>query len=112
MLKFRAKIRFYFEYIPTVEVTSILKQLKSKKATGQDGFPPRVIKDGADCLIQPLFYIVNQSLFTRIFPDKPIPTDRYLFCFSWLKLQKEQCEKVFYHLTKQNLLTNAKLWIS
>ena len=62
MYKCRTKMRFCFEYIPTVEVRSQLKQLKSKKATGHDDFPPNVIKDCADCLAQPLSYIINLSL--------------------------------------------------
>ena len=70
MLKGRAKMRFCFEYIPTVEFRSRLKQLKSKKATGHDDFPPKVVKDSADSVAQPLSYIINLSLSTGIFPDK------------------------------------------
>ena len=100
MLKCRAKIRFCLEYIPTVEVRNRLNQLKSKKATEHDGFPPNVIKDCADCLAQPLSYISNLSLSTGICPDEFHymkvarviswkTTGRYLFCLSWLKLQRE-----------------------
>ena len=89
-----------------------LKQLKSKKATGHDDFPPKVVKDSADSVAQPLSYIINLSLSTEFFPTNVRSpncfhyikvtqvatlktTDRYLFRLLWLKLQREMCAKGF-----------------
>ena len=67
MLKCRAKMRFCFEHITTVEVRSHLKQLKSKKAMGNYDFSSNVIKDCVDCLAKPLSHIINLSLLLEFF---------------------------------------------
>ena len=96
-----------------------------------------MIKDCADCLAQPLSYIIHLSLSTGIFPDewkiaklfyyiKVVrvislkTTGRYPFCLSWLKLQLQNCSecclndrklhrRLFDHLSKQNLLTKQQV---
>ena len=69
MLKRRSKIRFHFEYIPTVEVRNHLKELKPNKATVPHDFPLNIIRGCADCLAQPLSYIIN-FFSTGIFPSE------------------------------------------
>ena len=129
MLKRRSKIRFHFEYIPTVEVRNHLKQLKPNKATVPHDFPPNIIRGCADCLAQPLSYIINFFLLeffqvsgksrksfhfikaARVISLKT--TGRYLYCLSWLKLQgggggEVVRKRLFDHLNKQNQLTKQQ----
>ena len=40
----------------------MLKELKPRKATGIDGIPSRLLKDGADALASPLSAIFNLSI--------------------------------------------------
>ena len=45
-----------------------MKKLKSKKATGLDELPSRMLKDCAEYITTPLHHIVNQSLTTSTLP--------------------------------------------
>lgn len=46
----------------------MLKELKSKKAIGVDGIPPRLLKDGAGSLASPLSVIFNLTIQQNVIP--------------------------------------------
>ena len=46
----------------------MLKELKPRKATGIDGIPSRLLKDGADALATPLSAIFNLSIQQNVIP--------------------------------------------
>ena len=50
------------------KVCKALKDLKSKKATGVDGIPGRLLKDGADALASPLSVIFNLTIQQNVIP--------------------------------------------
>ena len=50
------------------EVRKMLKELKPWKATGIDGIPSRLLKDGADALASPLSAIFNLSIQQNVIP--------------------------------------------
>ena len=50
------------------EVRKMLKELKPRKATGIDGIPSRLLKDGADALASPLSAIFNLSIQQNVIP--------------------------------------------
>ena len=52
------------------EVRKMLKELKPRKATGIDGIPSRLLKDGADTLASPLSAIFNLSIQQNMIPGK------------------------------------------
>ena len=72
----RSSARSFYKWLPQIdrpekcklrkitvsEVRKALKQLKSKKATGVDGIPSSLLKDGADALASPV--PVNFNLLT------------------------------------------------
>ena len=53
---------FTFQQFTDSEVRSALRELKVKKATGVDGIPSRLLKDGADVLTYPLTVLFNLSV--------------------------------------------------
>ena len=48
---------------------SELSGLKVNKSTGLDEIPPRLLKDGAECLAGPVLHIVNFSLMSEAVPS-------------------------------------------
>ena len=46
----------------------MLKELKPRKATGIDGIPSSLLKDGADALATPLSTIFNLSIQQNVIP--------------------------------------------
>ena len=61
----------YFSFEPTnpVEVQKHLKNIDTKKATGFDKTPPKLVKLSAEVLSTPLSMAINNSLKHRVFPD-------------------------------------------
>ena len=59
-----------FEFSPVSEdcIGNIPKNLKSKSSYGYDEISNNLIKHASDSLIKPLTLIVNQILYTGIFP--------------------------------------------
>ena len=53
---------FCFKEVEVEDVEKKLKRLNGKKATGYDGFPPKLIKMGANVLSGPLHYLVNMTI--------------------------------------------------
>ena len=51
------------------DISKILTSLKTKNSTGHDGISVKLLKTISPGLIKPLTLIINQSLFTGIFPD-------------------------------------------
>lgn len=45
---------FNFQNFTVLETLKALRELKAKKATGDDGIPSRLLKDGDDALADPL----------------------------------------------------------
>ena len=61
----------YFSFEPTnpVEVQKRLKNIDTKKATGFDKIPPKLVKLSAEVLSTPLSVAINNSLKYGAFPD-------------------------------------------
>ena len=78
----RSSARSFFKWLPQInrpekfklrkitvsEVCKALKELKSKKATGVDGIPSRLLKDGADALASTLSVIFNLTIQRNVIP--------------------------------------------
>ena len=78
----RSSARSFFKWLPEIdrpekfklrkitvsEVRKALKELKSKKATGVDGIPSRLLKDGSDALASPLSVIFNLTIQQNVIP--------------------------------------------
>ena len=78
----RSSARSFFKWLPQIdrpgkfklrkitvsEVRKALKELKSKKATGVDGIPSRLLKDGSDALASPLSVIFNLTIQQNVIP--------------------------------------------
>ena len=62
-------IFFSFEPTNPVEVQKRLKNINTKKATGFDKIPPKLVKLWAEILSTPLSIAINNSLKYGIFPD-------------------------------------------
>ena len=60
--------KFNLRKITVSEVRKALKDLKSKKATGVDGIPSRLLKDGLDALAPPLSVIFNLTIQQNVIP--------------------------------------------
>ena len=60
--------KFKLRKITVSEVCKALKELKSKKATGVDGIPARLLKDGSDALASPLSVIFNLTIELNVIP--------------------------------------------
>lgn len=54
--------KFKLRKITVSEVRKALKELKLSKATGVDGIPSRLLKDGADALASPLSVTFNLTI--------------------------------------------------
>ena len=61
----------YFSFEPTnpVEVQKRLKNINTKKATGFDKIPPKLVKLSAEILSTPLPIAINSSLKSGVSPD-------------------------------------------
>ena len=78
----RSSARSFFKWLPQIdrpekcklrkitvlEVRKALKQLKSKKATGVDGIPSSLLKDGADALASPVSVNFNLTIQQNVIP--------------------------------------------
>lgn len=62
--------QFTFRAVKESEIFKKLKNLKRKKATGLDNFPPGLLKDAAHVLTKPLTFIINLSLETGVVPGE------------------------------------------
>ncbi|PFX15504.1 putative RNA-directed DNA polymerase from transposon BS [Stylophora pistillata] len=60
--------KFNLRKITVTEVRKALKDLKQKKATGVDGIPSRLLKDGSDALAYPLSLIFNLTIQQNVIP--------------------------------------------
>ena len=60
--------KFKLRKITVSEVHKSLKELKSKNATGVDGIPARLLKDGADSLASQLSVIFNLTIQQNVIP--------------------------------------------
>ena len=61
----------YFSFEPTypVEVQKHLKNIDTKKVSGFDKIPPKLVKLSAEILSTPLSIVINNSLKYGVFPD-------------------------------------------
>ena len=61
----------YFSFEPTnpVEVQKRLKNIDTKKATGFDKIPPKLVKRSAEILSTPISIAINNSLKYGVFSD-------------------------------------------
>ena len=60
---------FHFVRVTSYEVCKLLSALDISKATGLDGFAPRLLKIGCRQIAKPLAHIMNLSLFTGSVPS-------------------------------------------
>ena len=61
--------QFHLRPIDQEELNTIIQSLKPKPSTGHDGISVcKLLKSIAAALLQPLTFIINQSLITGIFP--------------------------------------------
>jgi hypothetical protein len=60
---------FEFRRVEPIEVFNELRQIKKGKATGYDTIPPNLIRDAAEEIATPLYYLVNISLQKSLFPS-------------------------------------------
>ncbi|CAB4037008.1 Hypothetical predicted protein [Paramuricea clavata] len=67
------ELQFTFEKVSASNMVKLLRQLKASKASGYDGIPTSMIKDGAEELAVPLTYLINSCLEQSVFPD----TEKY-----------------------------------
>ncbi len=61
---------FQFQNVDEEFVTSIINKLAPKTSCGFDGISTKLIKTLQDTIVKPITLIINQMLFTGIFPDK------------------------------------------
>ncbi len=67
------ELQFSFENVSASNMVKLLRRLKASKASGYDGIPTSMIKDGAEELAVPLTYLINSCLEQSVFPD----TEKY-----------------------------------
>ena len=53
----------------SLELSKIIRKLKSKTSSGYDGISNNIIKELKTALLSPLEIIINMSLQTGIFPE-------------------------------------------
>ena len=61
---------FDFQCVNCVDVKKVIDGLATKYSCGIDAISTKLIKMISDAIAGPLTVIINQSLFTGIFPDK------------------------------------------
>jgi hypothetical protein len=59
---------FQISLVSPLDVRNAIKELKSKRSSGPDGIPAYIIKGCGEVLSEPLCFIFNLSLSTRVFP--------------------------------------------
>lgn len=64
------KTNFLFKEVHESQIYKELRNLKRKKATGLDNFPPGLLKDAALVIAKPLTYIINLSLRSGTVPPE------------------------------------------
>ena len=69
MEKSTTKCSFKFDFVTKPYITTLLKNVDIKKATGVDRIPPKLVKLSANILSEPLTKTINDSLTMGIFPD-------------------------------------------
>ena len=62
--------KFNLRKITVSEVSKAFKDLKPKKATGVDGIPFRLLKDGSEALASPLSVIFNLTIQQNVIPGE------------------------------------------
>ena len=62
-------LKFNLKTVSEEAVLKILRLLKSKKSSGNDGITAEIIKMGSKVLVVPLTYIINFSIVTGKFPS-------------------------------------------
>ena len=61
--------KFRFKNVETAYMFDILKKINTKKATGFDNIPPKLLKYGAHILCNPITRIINKCIDVNEFPD-------------------------------------------
>ena len=62
--------QFFIEYTDTEKVNSIIDSLASKDSEGIDGISSNFLKSIAAQISKPFSYVINQSLYSGIFPAR------------------------------------------
>ncbi len=60
---------FYFEPVNVSSIQTLLSKLNSKKATGPDMLPAKLLKCGSDIMCYPVCYLLNMCFTQGIFPS-------------------------------------------
>ena len=68
-LKSKPKSVFGFNSVSTDDVQKIIYKLKKKSSTGHDGISTKLLQRLCPIIAMPLTSIINQSLYTGIFPE-------------------------------------------
>ena len=63
------KRSFKFDSVTKHYITTLLKNIDIRKATGVDKIPPKLMKLSSNILSEPLTKTINDSLYMGIFPD-------------------------------------------
>ena len=67
----RAMIRtFSFKPVSESQVFKVISSLNSKKATGVDRIPPKILRMGAEAFSGPISSIFDMDIFQKKFPDR------------------------------------------
>ena len=66
----RCHLAFSFSYTNSEKILTIIEKLKPKTSSGPDGQSSKLLKAVGNILARTLSVIMNQSLYTGIFPDK------------------------------------------
>ena len=61
---------FNFNLVDENHIAKTLASLRMKNSSGHDGKSTKLLKFISPALLKPLTLVINQSLFTGIFPDK------------------------------------------
>ena len=59
---------FSFHLVETQQVSLALKGINSRKATGYDNLPGKIIRIGSSELSYPITYLINRSISLKYFP--------------------------------------------
>ena len=60
----------FIQYVAPQDIIDIVKKLKPKSSSGQDGISTKLMKATITTIINPIPHIINQSLQTGIVPDQ------------------------------------------
>ena len=66
---FHVKEKFCFQFVNEIEINKLIQGLNSKKATGIDTIPPKLMKVAVDFLTSPLTKSINSNIEHKIFHD-------------------------------------------